>query len=54
MTAEPGVRWESDGQGEYTLETTSKPSRGTEVVLHLREGEDTLLDGFRLRTILRK
>jgi len=54
MTPEHGVRWESDGQGEYTLETTSKPSRGTEVVLHLREGEDSVLDGFRLRTILRK
>jgi molecular chaperone HtpG len=49
-----GVRWESDGQGDYTLETVSKPTRGTDVVLHLREGEDSLLDGFRLRTILRK
>jgi molecular chaperone HtpG len=54
MTAEHGVRWESDGQGEYTLETASKASRGTEVTLHLREGEDSLLDGFRIRTILRK
>jgi molecular chaperone HtpG len=54
MTSEHGVRWESDGQGEYTLERVDKPSRGTEVVLHLREGEDALLDGFRLRTILRK
>ena len=54
MTPEHGVRWESDGQGEYTLETVSKPTRGTDVVLHLREGEDSLLDGFRIRTILRK
>jgi molecular chaperone HtpG len=54
MTAEHGVRWESDGQGEYSLESVDKPSRGTEVTLHLREGEDSLLEGFRLRTILRK
>jgi molecular chaperone HtpG len=54
MTSEHGVRWESDGQGEYTLELIDKPSRGTDVILHLREGEDSLLDGFRLRTILRK
>ena len=54
MTSEHGVRWESDGQGEYTLERVEKPSRGTDVVLQLREGEDALLDGFRLRTILRK
>ncbi|TMC61358.1 MAG: molecular chaperone HtpG, partial [Chloroflexota bacterium] len=32
-----GVTWESDGRGEYTLETVEKPTRGTEVVLHLRE-----------------
>src|SRR5213593_699491 len=54
MTAEHGVRWESDGQGEYTLETVTRAGRGTEVVLHLREGEDELLSGFRLRSILRK
>ncbi|HEX6552580.1 MAG TPA: molecular chaperone HtpG [Ktedonobacteraceae bacterium] len=49
-----GVTWESDGRGEYTLETVEKPTRGTEVVLHLREGEDDLLDGHRLRAIIRK
>src|SRR2546430_11581203 len=49
-----GETWESDGRGEYTLETVEKPTRGTEVVLHLREGEDDLLDGNRLRTIIRK
>ncbi len=49
-----GVLWESNGQGEYTIETIEKPSRGTEVVLHLREGEDELLNGHRLRTIIRK
>src|SRR5207248_1627779 len=35
VESEQGVRWESDGQGEYTLETVDKPQRGTEVVLHL-------------------
>src|SRR5437763_8956346 len=54
MTAEHGVRWESDGGGEYTLETVTRERRGTEVILHLREGEDELLSGFRLRSILRK
>ncbi len=52
--AEHGVRWESDGQGSYTLENVDKPTRGTEVILHLREGEDELLDGHRLRSIIRK
>ena len=49
-----GVRWSSVGRGEYTLETVEKPGRGTEVVLHLREGEDDLLSGYRLRSIIRK
>ena len=51
--AADGVRWESDGRGSYTLETVDRPTRGTEVVLHLREGEDELLDGYRLRSIIR-
>jgi molecular chaperone HtpG len=54
LAPEEGVRWESNGQGEYTLETVEKPVRGTEVVLHLRESEDELLDGYRLRSIIRK
>ncbi|MEK6593310.1 MAG: molecular chaperone HtpG [Pseudomonadota bacterium] len=54
LTAEHGVQWESDGGGEYTLEMVDKPARGTEVTLHLREGEDDMLHGSRLRTILRK
>jgi molecular chaperone HtpG len=52
-----GVRWESDGGGEFTLEAVSKESRGTEVTLHLREGEEDLNDftnGMRLRSIIRK
>ncbi len=54
LTEEHGVRWESDGGGEYTLEVVAKESRGTEVTLHLREGEDDLCNGNRLRTIIRK
>ncbi len=46
MGAEHGVRWESDGGGEYTLETVTREARGTEVILHLREGEDELLSGY--------
>ena len=49
-----GVRWESDGRGEYTLETVEQPSRGTTIVLHLRDGEDDLLNDSRLRAIIQK
>lgn len=51
---EHGVRWESGGEGEYTLETIEMPARGTEIVLHLREGEDEFLDAFRLREVVRR
>lgn len=54
LTAEHGVRWESSGEGDYTLETVEKKERGTEIVLHLREGEDELLSSFQLRSIIRK
>jgi molecular chaperone HtpG len=54
MGAEHGVRWESAGQGDYTLENLTKPGRGTDVILHLREGEDELLSGQRLGSIIRK
>ncbi len=53
LSAEHGVQWESDGRGSYTLETIEHPGRGTEVTLHLREDEDDLLSGSRLRTIIR-
>jgi molecular chaperone HtpG len=51
---EHGVRWISAGDGEFTLETVEKAQRGTEVVLHLREGEDEFLEPFRLRSIINK
>ena len=54
LTPEHGVRWESDGQGTYNLETMEKPERGTRVTLHLREGEEELLESYRLRHIIKK
>lgn len=54
LTSEHGVRWESSGEGEYSLETIDKPTRGTEVILHLRKDEDEFLNGMRLRNIVRK
>jgi molecular chaperone HtpG len=54
LPAGEGVRWESDGAGEYTVETVERAERGTEVTLHLREGEDELANGSRLRDIVRK
>ena len=57
LPAAEGVRWECDMQkeaGAYSIETIERPARGTEVVLHLREGEEELLDEFRLKHILHK
>jgi molecular chaperone HtpG len=54
LTAEHGVRWESAGTGDYTLETVEKATRGTEIVLHLREGEDEFLNDWKLKSIVRK
>ena len=54
LTREHGVRWESDGAGEYSLETVDKDDRGTEIVLHLKEGEDEFLEPWRLKAIIRQ
>ena len=54
MSPEHGVRWESAGEGEYTLEVLSKETRGTDVILHLQEREDALLSANGLRALLRK
>jgi len=54
LTEEHGVRWESSGEGDYTLETIAKPGRGTDVILHLRKDEDEFLNGMRIRNIIRK
>lgn len=49
-----GVRWESEGAGDYTLEDITVEGRGTEIVLHLKEGENEFLDDWRLKTVVRK
>ena len=54
LTREHGVRWESSGEGDYTLETIEKSTRGTEIILHLRKDEDEFLNGMRIRNIIRK
>ncbi len=54
LTAEHGVLWESSGEGDYTLETVEKLTRGTEIILHLRKDEDEFLNGMRIRNIIRK
>jgi molecular chaperone HtpG len=49
-----GVRWESAGEGDYTIESVDKPQRGTEIILHLKEAESDFLDGYRIRSIVKK
>lgn len=49
-----GVRWESAGEGDYTLESVEKAQRGTEIVLHIKESETEFLDAYRIRSIVRK
>ncbi|VAW81262.1 Chaperone protein HtpG [hydrothermal vent metagenome] len=51
-TADQAVQWESDGEGSYSLTNITKDNRGTEIILHLREGEDEFLDAWRLRSII--
>ena len=50
--ANEAVQWVSSGEGDYTLEVVDKDSRGTEVVLHLRDGEEEFLEDYRLRSII--
>ena len=52
--AQEGVRWSSDGSGEFEVETIERAQRGTDVILHLREGEDEFLSGWKLRSIISK
>ena len=52
--ASDGVLWESDGQGEFSVAQIDKAERGTSVTLHLREGEDEFLSGWKLREVLRR
>lgn len=54
LPADQAVRWESAGEGEFSVAAAEKAGRGTEIVLHLREGEEEFADGWRLRSILRR
>ena len=52
--ADEGVRWASEGEGSYEIETIERPQRGTEITLHLREGEGELLKHHALRQVIEK
>ena len=54
LAAGDAVRWESDGGGEYTIEAATRETRGTDVTLHLKAGEEEFASGNRVRAILRK
>jgi molecular chaperone HtpG len=54
LNSEQGVRWESAGEGDYTLESVEKAKRGTEIILHLKADEDEFLDEWRIRSIVKK
>jgi molecular chaperone HtpG len=54
LGAGEGVRWESDGQGEFTVETAETVERGTRVTLHLKEGESEFADPTRLQNLIHK
>lgn len=53
-TSDMAVQWESEGEGEYTLSETTKDSRGTEIILHLREDNKEFLDEWRVRSVISK
>ena len=53
-TPADGTRWESDGQGTFTLEPAEKPARGTDVILHLKDEAKEFLEPYRLRSLVRK
>jgi len=54
LPAEEGVRWSSDGSGDFEVETITKPTRGTGIILHLRDGEEEFLTSWKLRSIISK
>ena len=54
LKAEEGVRWSSEGTGDFEVEAINKPARGTDIILHLREGEDEYLTAWKLRSIIGK
>lgn len=54
LPADQGVRWESEGAGEFSVETITKEGRGTNIILHLREGEDDFLSPWQIKALIRK
>jgi len=54
LPADHGVRWSSEGAGDFEVETINRPERGTAVTLHLREGEEEFLSGWKLKSIVSK
>lgn len=53
LPADQAVRWESAGAGDFTVEDIEKAGRGTSITLHLREGEDDFLSGWKLKSVIR-
>jgi len=49
-----GVRWSSEGTGDFEVETIERAQRGTDVILHLREGEEEFLSAWKLKSIISK
>ena len=54
LDASAGVRWESSGSGDFTIEAINKPSRGTTIILHLKESEDEFLSSWKLKSVIQK
>ncbi|MCV2359444.1 molecular chaperone HtpG [Paucibacter sp. TC2R-5] len=54
VAADAAVRWTSEGTGDYEVETITKLGRGTDVILHLREGEEEFLKTWRLKSVISK
>lgn len=54
LPASEGVRWSSRGEGEFEVATIDKPARGTRIVLHLKDGEESFADDWTLRSIIKK
>jgi molecular chaperone HtpG len=52
--ASDGVRWSSEGTGDFEVETINRPERGTDVILHLRDGEEEFLSQWKLKSIISK
>lgn len=54
LGADEAVRWESDGQGEFTIESAEHPGRGTTVTLHIKDDEKEFLEAYRIESLIRK